>query len=111
MNQVPLIALAGGPCAGKTTALVRLTEFLLERGKTPLIAREAATDLIDAGRCIETPLFAVEEHVDLFVIEEELIDKCTIRIGPDGVTEFVGVDTELSRPFPVWSDLDHRLTK
>ena len=43
------IVLTGGPCAGKTTALSRIEQFLMEQGFTVLIVSESATELIKGG--------------------------------------------------------------
>ena len=40
------IVLTGGPCAGKTTALVKIEQDLEEKGFYPLIISESATELI-----------------------------------------------------------------
>ena len=32
MKEIKRIVLTGGPCAGKTTALVRITEYFSNRG-------------------------------------------------------------------------------
>lgn len=46
--ETPLIAITGGPCAGKTSILTFLVENLLEKGFTPLICPESATTLIQS---------------------------------------------------------------
>jgi len=43
------IVLTGGPCAGKTTALARLEEYLIEKGFHVFIVSESATELIKGG--------------------------------------------------------------
>lgn len=43
------IVLTGGPCAGKTTALARLEESLVEKGFHVFIVSESATELIKGG--------------------------------------------------------------
>ena len=43
------IVLTGGPCAGKTTALARLSAFLNERGFRVFTVPEAATMLFTNG--------------------------------------------------------------
>ena len=43
------IVLTGGPCAGKTTALTRLEESLVEKGFHVFIVGESATELIKGG--------------------------------------------------------------
>lgn len=43
------IVLTGGPCAGKTTALSRIEENLLDRGFKVFIVGESATEMIKGG--------------------------------------------------------------
>ena len=47
--NVYLIAITGGPCAGKTTALERLAGFLRERSFRVFTVPEAATMLFSNG--------------------------------------------------------------
>lgn len=49
MNDVSIIVLSGGPCAGKTDGLAHLRRVLQEAGYTVFISPEAATDLILRG--------------------------------------------------------------
>ncbi|MBI2048560.1 MAG: AAA family ATPase [Parcubacteria group bacterium] len=49
MHAIPTIVLTGGPCAGKTTALSHVTQWLVERGYTPLTIPETATLLMQNG--------------------------------------------------------------
>lgn len=49
MKQVTKIALTGGPCAGKTTAIQRIEKEFTEKGYQVLIVPEAATILINSG--------------------------------------------------------------
>lgn len=49
MNDVPIIVLSGGPCAGKTDGLAHLRRVLRKFGYTVFISPEAATDLIKRG--------------------------------------------------------------
>lgn len=49
MATVDLIAVDGGPCGGKTTGIVRLSEALIRAGVLPLVIPEAATQLIAGG--------------------------------------------------------------
>jgi CYTH domain-containing protein/predicted ATPase len=48
-NNIPSIVLTGGPCAGKSSALAELQEYLTELGFTPLIVKETPTELMEAG--------------------------------------------------------------
>ena len=45
----PRIALTGGPCAGKSTSLAGLTEWLSGLGFAVVVSGEAATDFILGG--------------------------------------------------------------
>ncbi len=50
MSRVPIIALTGGPCGGKTTLLQRLAKLLPKNGISPLFVPEAASEIIiEAG--------------------------------------------------------------
>jgi len=49
MPHVPTIVLTGGPCAGKSTALAVLQEWLLARGYRPIAVPETATVLRLSG--------------------------------------------------------------
>lgn len=46
---VSKIVLTGGPCAGKTTALSRIEENLIEQGYQVFVVSESATELIKGG--------------------------------------------------------------
>ena len=48
-KQIVNIAITGGPCGGKTTALSELTKFLRSLGYTVYLVSEAATRLINDG--------------------------------------------------------------
>lgn len=48
-NQIKKIALTGGPCAGKTTAIQEIEKEFTEKGYLVLIVPEAATILINSG--------------------------------------------------------------
>lgn len=43
------IAVAGGPCAGKSSALSAIESYAKERGMTVFLLRECATDLMESG--------------------------------------------------------------
>ena len=43
------IAITGGPCAGKTTAMQRIVDEFTERGYKVFVVSETATDLINGG--------------------------------------------------------------
>lgn len=48
------ICLTGGPCAGKTTALITLNQSLTDRGFRVFMVPEAATLLMKGGAFIQT---------------------------------------------------------
>lgn len=47
--KIPRYVLTGGPCAGKTTALAMLRQKLADRGITPFVVPEVATQVIASG--------------------------------------------------------------
>lgn len=49
MNKVILIALTGGPCAGKSTGLSKIVQDLTSFGKIVLTIEETATQVINSG--------------------------------------------------------------
>ena len=49
INNIPLIAITGGPCGGKTTGLNYIREKLADYGFLTLVVPEAATLTIMAG--------------------------------------------------------------
>ena len=57
------ICLTGGPCAGKTTALVSLTDNLIKMGFNVLTVPEAATLMMKAGAFIQTAKMGLNEQV------------------------------------------------
>ena len=63
-DNIPVIVLSGGPCAGKTTALTRIVAWCQERGFHPLLVPEVATELISSG------LDPKDTYFQYFVLEE-----------------------------------------
>jgi CYTH domain-containing protein len=73
MANVDLVAIDGGPCGGKTTGIVHLSDALIAAGMVPLVVPEAATLLIRGGvppwqlerrsfqECVNSVQFAHEE--------------------------------------------------
>lgn len=59
------IVLTGGPCAGKTTIMSTLTQFLTDRGYHVFICPETATELIENGICPneQIPMFEFQKFV------------------------------------------------
>ncbi len=47
--EIPRYVLTGGPCAGKTTALAMLRQKLTDRGITPFVVPEVATQIVASG--------------------------------------------------------------
>lgn len=47
--MITRIVLTGGPCAGKSTALSKLENYLLDKGYAVLVVAESATELIKSG--------------------------------------------------------------
>lgn len=47
--DVPMIAISGGPCGGKTTAMAEIVRWCQDHGFTPIVVPEAATSLINSG--------------------------------------------------------------
>lgn len=47
--MIKRIVLTGGPCAGKSTALSKIEDYLLEKGYAVFIVAESATELIQGG--------------------------------------------------------------
>ncbi len=56
-DAIPRIVLTGGPCAGKTTALAKMSTWASNHGFTPLLVPEAATLLINGGLNPTHPAF------------------------------------------------------
>ena len=77
-NRVVKIVLTGGPCAGKTTGLVRVREHLENLGWKVVVLRETATDLINGGVAVNTFKDPVEFQRLLFRLQlekENLVEK------------------------------------
>ena len=49
MDRVFIIAISGGPCAGKTNALPRVKKYFEDQGVLVLTIQEAATELLNSG--------------------------------------------------------------
>ena len=47
--SIKKIVLTGGPCAGKTTALIKIKEHLENKGYNVILVNESATELINSG--------------------------------------------------------------
>lgn len=72
MPYIPVIAIGGGPCGGKSTFLVRAREWLEKFGLHPLIISETATELITAGASpAVVGLEPFQEHLFLYSLDRE----------------------------------------
>lgn len=67
---VKKIVLTGGPCAGKTTALARLSDYFERRGWRVITLPETATELILAG--ISPAIFPDIESFEAAIIREQV---------------------------------------
>ena len=76
---IPKITIEGGPCAGKTTALSRISSWLLEHGYHPIIVPEAATCLINSGVQKDHPEF--QDFVLQEIIKSEQIRENVAQSG------------------------------
>lgn len=62
-REVFKVVLSGGPCAGKTTAITKLTELLRDRGYTVFVVPEAATLIFGAGGNLNLAVYTDEMKV------------------------------------------------
>ncbi len=67
MNHIPVIALSGGPCAGKSTAITHLQQRLSDYGFTVITIAEAATEFILAGLKPGENLLTSEDFQDQLI--------------------------------------------
>ena len=85
------IVLTGGPCAGKSTILSRLTQELEERGYKVVTVPEAATELILNGICPSSAI-SMEEFqnfiIDMQLMKEDLFSDVQSYYDPDKVVVF-----------------------
>jgi CYTH domain-containing protein/thymidylate kinase len=75
-ENIHIIAITGGPCAGKTTGLVLLEQMLKDRGYKVIVSPESATKLIMAGFCpweVDRTLFQKQLILDTVMQEERFI--------------------------------------
>lgn len=74
-DDITVIAITGGPCGGKTTALADLYGRLTDRGYKVLVSPESATKLITAGMLpgeLSKPEFQEEILLDILAQEERM---------------------------------------
>jgi len=62
-QQIKVVCLTGGPCAGKTTALATLSEKLRERGIRVFTIPECCTMIFGNGVSIDTPRMTREDNM------------------------------------------------
>lgn len=84
------IALTGGPCAGKTTALRAIWLFLRKKGYNVVIVPETATELINGG-ITPTNIGQInfqKNLLDLQLKKEQIFTKSAEQLGKDVVIIF-----------------------
>jgi CYTH domain-containing protein/predicted ATPase len=126
MNNIPVFVLGGGPCGGKTDALVYLRSVLEGLGYAVFVSPEAATDLIlrgiVPGKTISNELFqelvfakTLESEAACHRAAEALGDKKCIILCDRGVRDSLAYTSEehfaeLAKKFGTHPDIlrDHR---
>lgn len=84
------IALTGGPCAGKTTALRAIWLFLRKKGYNVVIVPETATELINGG-ITPTNIGQINFQKNLLELQlkkEQIFTKSAEQLGKDVVIIF-----------------------
>lgn len=81
MESIPRIVLTGGPCAGKTTTLARMSAWCTERGYHPIIVPEAATTLISSGLNPMEPWFQ-DSAIDFMITMESIYTENARKLLP-----------------------------
>ena len=84
------IAITGGPCAGKTTAMQRIVEEFTEKGYKVLVVSETATELISGGAKPfgENPIELVEFQryvLEMQLNKERLFEKIAKNTNQDTI--------------------------
>ena len=84
------IALTGGPCAGKTTALREIWLFLRKKGYNVVIVPETATELINGGITpSEIGQITFQKNLlELQIKKEEIFTKSCKQLNKDVVVVF-----------------------
>jgi len=84
------IALTGGPCAGKTTALREIWLFLRKKGYNVVIVPETATELINGGITpSEIGQITFQKNLlELQIKKEEIFTKSCEQLNKDVVVVF-----------------------
>lgn len=85
MNQIPKIAITGGPCAGKSSALAYLYKRLESSGMRPIMVPETATITILAGvHPGIVPAFDFQKGIiELQIFLEEYFEKFALSLPPE----------------------------
>lgn len=82
--EVFKVVFTGGPCAGKTTAITKLTELLREKGYTTFVVPEAATLISQSGGNLNLAIYTDQQKVKfqffLMMIQMSLED-CLLGIA------------------------------
>lgn len=112
MTKLTKIAITGGPCSGKTTAIKAICDMYKKENKTVLVCPEAATKVIENGvsradylafetevaKCqlnLEQDLFDMAEDIDtevLIIYDRALTDCFSYVDKKDALAENIGVD-------------------
>jgi CYTH domain-containing protein/thymidylate kinase len=72
MTDIPLIAITGGPCSGKTSLLAGIDQYLNACGFRAIVIPEAATEVFQAGLMPEALGNEVlQEHLLRYILERE----------------------------------------
>ncbi len=74
-ENIYVFVITGGPCAGKSTAMSRLRQFLSDRGYKVIVSPESATKLMEAGMApgeISFHDFQKEIFLDILAQEERM---------------------------------------
>lgn len=109
-KKVLKIVLTGGPCAGKTTALSRISEELEQKGYKVLVVPEAATILFSAGfaaseNCLS--LYNVQKAILLMQqANEKLFEKMAQKVNDDKIIIICDRGTLDGRAFCQKKDFD-----
>ena len=84
------IALTGGPCAGKTTALREIWLFLRKKGYNVVIVPETATELINGGITPSSvgQINFQKNLLELQLKKEQIFTKSAEELGKDVVVVF-----------------------
>lgn len=82
--EVFKVVFTGGPCAGKTTAITKLTELLRDKGYTTFVVPEAATLISQSGGNLNLAIYTDQQKVKfqffLMMIQMSLED-CLLGIA------------------------------